>query len=243
MVCEGFFAGLPLYKASNSNAQLSSSQYTQPNGRGLREYEDFLLRENETFKGILPENGVIIDVGGGMGIAMRTLAEMTPIHAIVINTQDFSKMHERRTFQGSVDYRVGWAEDVLREIPDETADEVVDVYGGLTYSPHRIELIEQIYRTLKPGGTARLFFNPTKTPTWVKVPGEGKLNLHAYLEKELPGLVQLRRSRAPMSGGFVIEMRKPLSGKPKTINLPVELRSVRNIEWSIFTEVNYERKN
>ncbi|MES2962746.1 MAG: class I SAM-dependent methyltransferase [Bdellovibrionota bacterium] len=250
-LCLEVFGGVPTFKRVNSTARMDANSYPMPNARQKNEYEISLFPKDIRFRDLLRRGDVVLDVGGGQGRAMSELAQALPVHTIVINTQDFSALHSRTRFKGSLEYKVGWAEQKLKEIPSGSVHLVVDLWGAFTYSPNKAEILEEIYRILKPGGRAYLLF-PNKTPAHVEDPSINygqPMQLDAYFMRKFPGLVSRRNSQhSELQSTKVIEIAKPASGEPRTIDANIEVVDViRNADGrranSAFSSVTYGVKD
>ncbi|MEK7358308.1 MAG: class I SAM-dependent methyltransferase, partial [Bdellovibrionota bacterium] len=169
-LCLEAFGGEPAYMSVNPTARIAGELYPLPNERGASEYGTWLLPQGLRWRDVLRRGSVILDIGGGKGRAMSELAKEMEVHAVVINVQDFSGLHRGTRFKGSLDFRAGWAEAELKKIPTGSVDVVVDVWGGFTYSPNKAEIIQEIYRVLKPGGRAFILLS-SKSPAEIVDPG------------------------------------------------------------------------
>jgi SAM-dependent methyltransferase len=188
----------------NSTALLQLSEYQQPNQRGLDIYNAVFLTEIEY---LVPNHGVAIDLGGGLGRAYHELTLIKPVAAIVINTQEFHPPWPSTNAIGSrFSYQQGWAEQELSKF--ENVDLITDLWGAFSYSIYKAELIEQIYRSLKPGGRAMVLFSPSKTPTKVKSKSGQILDFHVWLQKKFPKLIRVQRGGHDMQSAFVINITK-----------------------------------
>lgn len=218
--CLELFGGMPTYKRVNSTARMDPRSYPMPNARSAHEYEISLLPEGVRFRDFMKRGAVIIDIGGGQGRAMSELAQALPVHAVVINTQDFSGLHARTRFKGSFEYKAGWAEQVLKEIPSNSVDHAVDLWGGFTYSPNKAEILEEIYRVLKPGGRAFVLLS-SKTPAHVEDPSVNygqPVSLEWYLARKYPDVFSSRKAHhEDLRGAKIIEISKPMYGEPRTV--------------------------
>lgn len=188
----------------NSTALLPLSEYQQPNQRGLDLYNAVFLTDIEY---LVPAFGVAIDLGGGMGRAYHELALMKPVAAIVINTQEFHPPWPKTSANGSrFSYHQGWAEQELPKF--ENVDLITDLWGAFSYSIYKAELIEQIYKSLKPGGRAMVLFSPSKTPTTVRLKSGEILDFHVWLQRKFPKLVRVQSGGHDMRSAFVINITK-----------------------------------
>lgn len=246
-LCFDLFGDEPAYKRVNATARMDARSYPMPNARSMHEYEISILPEGARFRDLLSRGDVVVDIGGGQGRAMSELAQSLPVHTVVINTQDFSGLHARTRFKGSFEFRAGWAEQKLKEIPDARVSLAVDLWGGFTYSPNKAEIIEEVYRTLKPGGRAYLLFS-SKTPTLIEDPRVNfgqPVSLDVYLARAFKGLVSSRRAEHPdLKGAKVIEIVKPETGAPATIETGlVHTNVVRSRgDRGAFPDVTYSLK-
>lgn len=249
-LCRDFFKGEPAYQRANPSARMSGQAYPMPNARTMNEYEISLLPPGVRFRDLLRRNAVIVDVGGGKGRAMAEIAQSLPVHSIVINTQDFSPLYRGARFKGEFEYRAGWAEEILKEIPTGSVDMVVDLWGGFTYSPNKVEILQEIYRILKPGGRA-FVLSSTKSPTHVEDPAVNygqPVQLDWYLSRKFKDSFSSRAAHHPdIASSKIIEITKPLSGEPATIDVNlVQVEVTRNERLgrsaSLFSNVTYGAK-
>jgi hypothetical protein len=84
----------------NTNATTPLRRYTQPNARSLKEYEQILHIDTRSLK----PGDIVLDSGGGFGVAAMELAREKGVKAVVVNTQDgmgqlmeMGKVHTRPT--------------------------------------------------------------------------------------------------------------------------------------------------
>lgn len=164
-----------LYKKLNRTAHIGFDEYTRsgnenaplrPNSRPLEGntgYNGFLKDQLESR---VPEDGLMIDVGGGRGLAARQLAEKRRAKSIVINTQEPDEEMRAAVAQsqGRFNYHQGWAEEELAKFKG-AADLITDVYGAYSYSIEKPRILEAMYGALKPGGMARVLVPPNSVAT------------------------------------------------------------------------------
>ena len=107
--------------------------------------------QSTAFKKIVPENAVILDIGCGYG---RTLDELYQAGYHNLIGMDFSKgMIERgRAQYPYLDLRVKENDSIT--LPDQSVDAVIlfAVLTCITENKKQTDLINEIYRILKPGG-------------------------------------------------------------------------------------------
>lgn len=205
----------PDYKRANPTAQLSFDQYPQPNKRSLHQYNSTF---NIEIQNKVHPGSVVIDLGGGPGLAMFELAEVSGATTIVINTQKNSQVLLPK--RGQFIYRRGWVEEHLPEYENQ-ADIIIDLWGGFSYSINKKEILEDIWRALKPGGNAYVYFNFRKTPAVVHRRNHGSFHLHRWLRLNFPHYVRYYDVLGDEGNSVVIHVHKP---KHLTGRLQFQLR-------------------
>lgn len=193
----------PEYKKANPTAQLSFDHYPQANKRSLNRY-------NSTFNISLQRRtkpgSLVIDLGGGPGVAMLELAEATGAKTIVINTQWNPDIPVASN--GEFIYRRGWVEEILPEYIN-VADIIVDLWGAFSYSINKKEILEDVWNALKPGGDAFLYFNYRKTPATIYNRENGKYYLHRWLATRFPQFVKYYDVIGDEGESVIIHLHKP----------------------------------
>ncbi|HEX4923509.1 MAG TPA: class I SAM-dependent methyltransferase [Bdellovibrionales bacterium] len=229
----GQAAGDPL-AWNNPTAARSRAEYTQPDSRGLTEYNAitgvrrFLHRRS--LLSFVPEGGLVIDVGG-QGRAIHEMAQRAPIHSVVINTQEqANQSFLSQPLKGTFSYLRGWAQRLLPQFRGQ-ADLVLDIWGAFSYEMDKAQILNLIYGSLKPGGRALILFHPSKTPARVKVLGRRvPVPLHRWLIETYPEIA----SRHPVyvdSVADILMLQKPADGSgPEAF--PLRLKKGRLLKSS-----------
>lgn len=235
-LCQLYFVR-PNFAITNPTASLSWAEYTQPNQRGLIEYNYIIGVDKKwqlnSLEDFVPAQGVAIDVGGGYGRAYQGLAAKKNIKAVVINTQEHPELLEDFGADRDFFYHRGWAQEVLPRYREQ-ADLVTDIWGAFSYEINKVEILELVLASLKPGGRAFILYHPVKTPALVKLPGGEKVHLDEWLEAEFPEVFHSYYTPDWFNhGAKIIAVTKPLASSP--IHLPLALnegkliRSERNV--------------
>jgi SAM-dependent methyltransferase len=244
-----------LYKVLNKTAQLDFKAYPmsseelspkRPIDRPLNGPEGYKYLLDDTLEDKVPENGIIIDVGGAHGEAVRELSQKKNAIAIVFNTQTADEDLTNAVIgsNGKFQYVKGWAEEELPKYVN-LADLLLDVYGAYSYSIEKVKLIEAYYNALKPGGMARIVVpvnsvahvvDPAKRKIWLDrlksrthdSVAPGLLPLHHWLVEKYPEIFSwVSTSKAEFSwttkglhdGSGVLVIKKPLKDQSLKLGL------------------------
>lgn len=228
----------------NLNAQTPFAVYLNPNGRDLISYNKIsgmTRRKPRTLLNLVPEGGLVLDLGGGKGIALHQMAEQKNITAIVINTQKPDGFVSNAPTLGHFVYHEGWAEKELMKFKNQ-ADLIVDIWGAFSYSILKDKIIQETYTALKPGAKAYILFHPRKTRAIVKwqvqtVTGleDRQARIDEFLAVTYPKI--FRSWWSPSSETMeakIIEITKPLEG-PDTLDLELQLISTKEEKLKLNT--------
>lgn len=241
------------FQKLNRNAQAPFAEYKNPNSRSLQDYDDITgvssKKNINSLVALVPKKGVVIDLGGGIGAALHEMAKIKDINAIVINAQKPENFIPTGKTKGQFEYVSGWAEIEIKKYKGK-ADLVLDIWGAFSYSIMKAELIEQAYAALKPGGRAFILFHPRKTRALVKWQAQTQTGfesrearLDLFLEAVYPKIFKTSWSKAQeTSQARIIEIRKPSSGGPESLNLGLTLKSVQEevLPMNTFNHIELE---
>lgn len=228
----------------NLNAQTPFATYLNPNDRDLIRYDQITgmrRRKPKTLLNLVPDGGLVLDLGGGKGTALHQMAEQKNITAIVINTQKPDGFVSNAPTLGYFVYHEGWVEKELMKFKNQ-ADLIVDIWGAFSYSILKDKIIQETYTALKPGGKAYILFHPKKTRAIVKWQVRSMNGLEdreakfdEFLAINYPKI--FRSWRSPSSETMeakIIEITKPLAG-PATLDLELQLISTEEEKLKLNT--------
>jgi SAM-dependent methyltransferase len=203
------------------------------NFRGWNTYKTTLAMKPGEIRGAK----TLIDIGAGKGFAIKEAVETEKFtRAIAIDIHDHSEAEHWRfasfDTEDKITHEVDPAEVVLPHYPD-FAGLIVDNYGGYTYSPARIHILEQAFKALKPGGSA--FFRAPPV-SFVKTK-KGLVSLETFLTEKYPKYfsVRINSSSAIVESELerftnaksVLVMKRPV----KTDQLHLNLSIAEQTEW------------
>jgi hypothetical protein len=306
----------------NSNALTKAKEYDLTHSRTMVNMGAFLGLQFASDFNKLPDDSVILDIGGGFGLAALEATRARKIKSQVINAQDFwyelmaansqqsimklnydgtlksiwqdkwrgisipdiysfsraldqpiSKMRDMRSLSDGFDktlssvisfyknsiasgrfvYKVGMAEEILPTIETESVALSFETWGGHFYSPERLKILKETYRTLKIGGRAYFVIRPGID--FVEVNDKREF-IERYLWLQNPGVVSVTRSEGADSNiefkgtegqfkwsntngpdpknprQFVLSLEK-ISSAPLKVNLDVDFSEVKILSMTI----------
>lgn len=224
-----------LFKAHNPTAAQADRNYVYPNRRSLAEYDEILLNPGDRLIDLVPEGGTIVDVGTGHAMAMVELARLKKVTTIAINTQDLKPIVG--ALVGRFDYRVGYAEEVLKSLPTASVDRLVDLWGAFSYSPEKAKLLEEYSRVLKPGGQALIVFDQNKVSAKVRDQGRTEWML-AWLKRHFKNEIS---SRLSASEEYALSEILVLRRGDQPLHLGLSKPTIKSPIGVPIAEVEFER--
>ena len=223
-----------LYKFANASARLPIENYKEPNKRSLLIYK--LVIGLDRFS--INDQSVVIDLGGGLGVAMQELAQETGCRAININTQKMASLPENAP--PSYEYVQGWAEEILPKYQNQ-ATHIIDLWGAFSYTILKTELIEKIYDSLQMGGEARIYFNYFMTPTQVIQPDGKAIDFDRWLASRFPEIVSIEDANTRMASEGYIMYRTIVIKKKSNSSFRIPLKMISYImQHGKFPSIDYE---
>ena len=234
------------FKSENFTASQPLGTYQHPFQRDLSTYNRAFFGGHDgalSLQKIIPNGGVAIDLGGGVGVAYRELASsLQKSQFIVVSTQPVQSEivpEALRNTPQNFQHKVGWAEELLRTLPQ--ADAITDFWGAFSYSTEKAFLLEQIYSKLKPGGQAFLLFHPEKTPTFVRDSKGNLIALHTWLAAHYPKIISISPSFDLRSfRAKIIRIQKPADQEGWELPLTISQSWVQKL--SGFPMLHYQIK-
>lgn len=124
---------------------------------------------------------------------------------------------------GQLVYDVGYAEETLSKYKNQ-ATLITDLWGAYSYSPARVQLLEEYYNALKVGGKGHIlvpvyaksgfFYNPTTT--------KFQITLEDFLVEKYPNIFKLRSLKSQFSESKVLEIVRDPNVAELKINLKLK---------------------
>ncbi|MFF3690570.1 methyltransferase domain-containing protein [Streptomyces sp. NPDC002187] len=137
---------------------------------------------------VLPSEGVILDVGSGLGHVTRVLAERAGPDVVVLGV-DISAPMLARAAKACTDPRVGFLLADAARLPfDDGCVDGVASTAVLQLVPDRAAALAEMVRVLRPGGVLTVMIPSTKhgpAKLMSALPGGGA---HYFDDDELPGM-------------------------------------------------------